>query len=161
MEIEALQLGDEDTVQQIWSLQHAAYPYEAQAIGLSDLPPLRDTYASIAACGEIFYGIRDPEGDLIGAVAVELEQEKLTISRMMVAPDHFREGIATRLVTHVLSTYKEVPLLIVFTGSKNFPAVRLYEKAGFQPVGTLEVVPAVELTEFHLHRSGEGMADKA
>ncbi|NMO98241.1 GNAT family N-acetyltransferase [Paenibacillus lemnae] len=150
--VHLLSLEEQETVQEIWTLQHASYPYEAERIGLTELPPLMDTFESIASCGEIFYGFRSTEGDLIGAIAVELGEEQLTISRMMVHPQYFRQGIAAELITAVLDTYARIPLFIVSTGTKNAPAAALYEKYGFKRASTFEVAPGVELTEFHLRR---------
>lgn len=52
--IKELSLEDRDTVQQIWSLQHMAYPLEAELIGFSEIPPLLDTFETIRASGETF-----------------------------------------------------------------------------------------------------------
>lgn len=150
--ITELSLDSRNHVQQVWALQHMAYPLEAERIGLKELPPLMDTFESIASCGETFYGMQDEDGELVGAIAVEPEKERLTISRMMVHPGHFRRGIAGTLIRHVLDLYKEIPLFIVSTGTKNTPAVELYRKFGFEPAGSMEVAHGVELTEFHLHR---------
>ena len=148
--ITLLSLKDKDTVQQIWALQHMAYPLEAERIGFSEIPPLMDTFESIALCGEIFYGFETEDGELAGAIAVEEKPDTVTISRMMVHPDCFRQGIASSLVQHVLDTYREVQEFTVSTGLKNTPAVRLYEKFGFQPEVTYEVAPGVELSDFRL-----------
>ncbi|SMF71288.1 Acetyltransferases [Paenibacillus uliginis N3/975] len=148
--IRTLSLEHRDAVQQIWALQHMAYPLEAELIGFTDLPPLLDTFETISSSGEVFYGNVSDDGELIGAIAVELEKDQVTISRMMVHPGHFRKGIAGGLIQHVLDTYCDAPLFIVSTGTKNTPAVRLYERFGFQPKDAFEVAPGVELTEFHL-----------
>lgn len=150
--IKELSLEDRDTVQQIWSLQHMAYPLEAELIGFSEIPPLLDTFETIRASGETFIGYINEEGDLIGAIAVEPEVDQVTISRMMVHPGHFRKGIAGSLIRHVLECYKEAPMFTVSTGTLNTPAVTLYEKFGFVRDHAFEVAPGVELTEFHLHK---------
>lgn len=151
--IHSLSLNDEEVVQQIWEMQHAAYRLEAELIGFTEIPPLMDTCESIRTCGETFYGCMDEDGELMGAVAVISEGEgSLTISRVMVSPDHFRKGVASRLIQHVLAAYPEMSLFIVSTGEKNKPAYSLYLKHGFVPFDTFEVAPGVELTTFHLRR---------
>ncbi len=150
--IKELSLEDRDTVQQVWSLQHMAYPLEAELIGFSEIPPLLDTFETIRASGETFFGYINEEGDLVGAIAVEPEEDQVTISRMMVHPGHFRKGIAGSLIRHVLESYKEAPMFTVSTGTRNTPAVTLYEKFGFVRDHAFEVAPGVELTEFHLHK---------
>lgn len=149
--VRELSLEDRDTVQQIWSLQHMAYPLEAVRIGFSEIPPLQDTFDTIRLSGETFFGYINEEGDILGAIAVEPEQRQVTISRMMVHPGHFRKGIAGVLIQHVLESYKETSKFVVSTGTRNTPAVKLYEKFGFVKDHVFEVAPGVELTEFHLH----------
>ncbi|NJJ42226.1 GNAT family N-acetyltransferase [Paenibacillus apii] len=149
-----LDLQDEDTLGSLWSLQHKAYRLEAELIGLHSIPPLLETRDTLRSCGEDFYGCVSEDGELSGAVATEEEHpESLTITRMMVSPDHFRQGIAGRLLEHVFALYPDKERFIVSTGKKNTPAVSLYTKHGFVPVSSAEVAPGVELIEFN--RSGK------
>jgi ribosomal protein S18 acetylase RimI-like enzyme len=144
-------LEDDDTLSQIWRLQHIAYRLEAERIGFEEIPPLMDTFDTLRSCGETFYGWVE-DGELLGSLAVQSESPgSLTLTRMMVHPDHFRKGIADSLMKHVLNEYHNTPLFIVSTGTLNAPAVALYRKHGFQPVSAAEVAPGVELTTYHLH----------
>ncbi|MNW09639.1 Acetyltransferase (GNAT) family protein [compost metagenome] len=77
---------------------------------------------------------------------------KLTVTRMMVSPDHFRQGVAGNLLEFIFEHYTGMEQFIVSTGKLNIPAVTLYKKHGFVPVSLEEVAPGVELIEFH--RSG-------
>ncbi|WIV18674.1 GNAT family N-acetyltransferase [Paenibacillus polygoni] len=148
-----ISLQDTDLVLEIWRLQHLAYRLEAQWIGFNEIPPLLDTVETIQGCGESFFGYITDDMELLGAIAVETEEEGTrTISRMMVHPLHFRKGIAGQLIEYVLDLYRDVPKMIVSTGLKNIPASNLYQKYGFKPVETQEVAPGVELTTFHLNR---------
>lgn len=148
--INKLSLEDDDMVDQIWRLQHAAYRLEAEIIGFHDIPPLLDTHETIQQCEETFYGYLNEDGELMGAVATEIKAPgSITVSRMMVHPSHFRQGIAGSLIRYVLNQHAEIPLFIVSTGTKNVPAVALYEKYGFVPFDKFEVAPDVELTTFH------------
>lgn len=145
-----LNLKDDDTLDSLWSLQHKAYRLEAERIGFNAIPPLLETRDMLRGCGEDFYGCLDEEGEIVGAVATEEEdQDSLTITRMMVSPDHFRQGIAGRLLEHVFHLYPSKARFIVSTGKKNDPAVSLYLKHGFVPVSSAEVAPGVELIEFN------------
>ncbi|AIY08585.1 GNAT family N-acetyltransferase [Paenibacillus polymyxa] len=144
-------LEDDNIVSQIWRLQHVAYRLEAELIGFDEIPPLMDTLETLRSCGESFYGWLEDD-ELLGALAVQSESSgSLTLTRMMVHPDHFRKGIADSLMKHVLNEYRNVPLFIVTTGTLNTPAVTLYRKHGFRPVSAAEVAPGVELTTYHLH----------
>ncbi|KAF6584011.1 MULTISPECIES: GNAT family N-acetyltransferase [Paenibacillus] len=144
-------LEDDNIVSQIWRLQHVAYRLEAELIGFDEIPPLMDTLETLRSCGESFYGWLEDD-ELLGALAVQSESSgSLTLTRMMVHPDHFRKGIADSLMKHVLNEYRNVPLFIVTTGTLNTPAVTLYRKHGFRSVSAAEVAPGVELTTYHLH----------
>ncbi|MDQ0495061.1 GNAT family N-acetyltransferase [Paenibacillus brasilensis] len=147
-------LKDDDIVSQIWCLQHLAYRLEAELIGFDEIPPLMDTFDTLKSCGESFYGWMEDD-ELLGALAVQSESPgSLTLTRMMVHPDHFRKGIADSLMKHVLNEHRHIPLFIVSTGTLNTPAVALYQKHGFRPVSAAEVAPDVELTTYHLHNVG-------
>jgi ribosomal protein S18 acetylase RimI-like enzyme len=143
-------LKEDDIVSQIWRLQHVAYRLEAERIGFEEIPPLMDTLDTLKSCGESFYGWIE-DGELLGALAVQSDSlGSLTLTRMMVHPDHFRKGIADSLMKHILNEHRDIPLFIVSTGTLNTPAVALYRKHGFRPVSAAEVVPGVELTTYHL-----------
>lgn len=145
-----LDLQDGITLDELWSLQHKAYRLEAEIIGFHDIPPLLETRDMLSRVQEDFYGCFTDNEDLMGAVAVMEESPgKLTVTRMMVNPDHFRQGVAGRLLEFVFARYAGMEQFIVSTGKLNIPAVTLYTKHGFVPAGVEEVAPGVELIEFH------------
>ncbi|NUU61151.1 GNAT family N-acetyltransferase [Paenibacillus agri] len=150
MNITRIDLQDEMTVDDLWSLQHKAYRLEAELIGFHEIPPLMETRDMLRQSPEIFYGCHDHACELMGAVAVEEESPgKLTITRMMVNPGHFRKGVGSALLEYVFEKYSEMEQFIVSTGKLNLPAVALYTKHGFVQVGVEEVAPGVELVEFY------------
>lgn len=154
MKIQSLSLHDEDMLAQLWRLQHMAYRLEAKIIGFQDIPPLLDTMETLQHCGETFYGnVDEQDGELLGAVAVmEEERDTLTITRMMVHPNHFRKGIAASLMEHVFKEHPNLSRYIVSTGTLNTAAVNLYTKFGFEPVEAAQIAPGVELTTFHKNK---------
>ncbi|OKP86270.1 histone acetyltransferase [Paenibacillus helianthi] len=145
-----LDLQDGGTLSELWSLQHKAYRLEAEIIGFHEIPPLLETRDMLSRSEELFYGSFDDHGDLMGAVAVlEESPGKLTVTRMMVNPDFFRQGVAGKLLEYIFDLYQDMEQFIVSTGKLNVPAVTLYTKHGFIPAGVEEVAPGVELIEFH------------
>jgi len=128
----------------VWNVQQPAYRIEAELIGFADLPPLRETVEQLQACGETFYGFF--EGDeLRGAISCEREEEHVRICRMVVHPEHFRKGIAGRLLRHLLSNHP-APKTVVTTGAANTPAINLYLAHGFNRTRNERVGPGLELT---------------
>ena len=147
MEIQRLDIRLRESAEEVWALQHPAYRVEAALIGVPDLPPLRDTIQTLQRCGESFFGCRNEEGELVGAVSYEREgAERFTICRMMVRPDCMRRGIGARLMDNVLDAEPSVSTWTVTAEIRNLPALRLYERYGFereeifQPVSDITLV---------------------
>jgi GNAT superfamily N-acetyltransferase len=154
--LELLDLSDPSVAAEVWRLQHAAYAVEARLIGFAGIPPLRDTIESLQACKEKFFGIRASggESEIVAAIACETEGAHVTICRMMVHPEHHRQGYATRLLMEVEQHYAQCDIMTVSTGSANEPAVRLYLSRGFAPHKEYEPVPGLKMTEF-IKRAGD------
>ena len=145
--IRDLDLSDERQVLEILSLQDASYAVEAELIGTFDIPPLKDTGDTLRRCGETFCGFF-AEGRLAGAISYKIEGDVLDIHRLVVHPDRFRKGIARTLVKHVEKNAGTVERIVVSTGTKNFPARRLYRSLGFEETGEAEVAPGLRVTFF-------------
>jgi GNAT superfamily N-acetyltransferase len=147
MGIVSLHIKQQETAEEVWALQHPAYRVEAALIGVSDLPPLRDTVKSLQKCGESFWGYRDDdEGDLIGAISFVQEREAhYTICRMMVHPDFLRRGIGSLLMKHLLLGPPKFVTWTVTAEIRNLPALSLYESFGFIRSDTFEPIPGVTM----------------
>ncbi|NEC67564.1 GNAT family N-acetyltransferase [Streptomyces sp. SID9727] len=146
-----LDLADADTLRQLWNLQRASYAVEARLIGFDGLPPLLESLDQLRACDESFLGIRE-ESVLIGAVGwTRLPNGALDICRLVVHPDAHRRGVATVLLD-ALDSIEPAHLAIVATGAANLPALALYRRRGFVPVGERRVAPGLTITE--LERRG-------
>ncbi|MBT2685256.1 GNAT family N-acetyltransferase [Bacillus sp. ISL-37] len=114
---------------EVLDLQRKSYKIEAGLIGTDEIPPLKETFEQLQDCGETFIGCYI-EGRLAGAVSFKKEGEVIDIYRMMVHPEFFRRGIAQKLIAQLEQIgYSEI---IVSTGAANTPAVKLYEKLGFE-----------------------------
>ncbi|WP_186438531.1 GNAT family N-acetyltransferase [Cohnella terricola] len=146
MNIVRLDIRDRGTAEEIWALQHPAYRLEAALIGVSDLPPLRDTAESLQACGENFLGCLNDEDEIVGAVSYEREREEFcTICRLMVHPDYLRRGIGSMLLERLLSEEPQSLVWEVTAEIRNYPALALYERFGFERQDTLKPIPEIEM----------------
>ncbi|ALS23825.1 GNAT family N-acetyltransferase [Paenibacillus naphthalenovorans] len=145
--IRAIDLNDTQEVLEFLTLQQTAYRVEAELIGFEEIPPLFDSPLSLKESGESFFGYYE-EGKLRGAAACKQSARELTISRIMVYPDCFRRGIASKLLKHLEQFALPGMRIIVYTGTNNIPAVQLYDKHGYQPLQMQLVAPGITLTKF-------------
>lgn len=136
-----------EEVEALWYLQQSSFRIEAAIIGLGRVPQIRDTVKTLQKCGETFVGCY-LEDELIGAVSYKMEGNKAVICRMMVHADHFRQGVASRLLSHVLD-HVPAELFVVSASARNVPAIRLYEKFQFKPHREITPIPGVTLIVFH------------
>lgn len=140
-----LDLSDPDTVRHLWDLQRAAYAVEARLIGFDGIPPLHESLEQLRACDESFLGVREGSG-LVGAVAwTRLPNGALEICRLVVHPLAHRRGVATALLD-ALDSIEPAELTVVSTGTANLPALVLYRRRGFIPVGERRIAPGVTIT---------------
>lgn len=135
-------------LEQMLRVQKAAYEVEAQLIGTRNIPPLNETLEELAVVhDETFFGFV-MDGELMGFVATMEESPHLRISRLVVDPKFFRNGIGKALVLYVQNHRVPGQKLIVSTGAANVPGRNLYEKFGFQLVKTFVVGDGTEIVEY-------------
>ena len=132
--------------EKLLEIQMPAYKVEAEIIGYDDIPPLKDTVNTLKQCGETFFGYYINE-ELCAAISVKVIDNEVDIHRLIVHPDHFRKGIAQKLLTFIERQFDK-RIIIVATGSKNKPAITLYKKNGFRITKEVQVNEHLSLTYF-------------
>jgi ribosomal protein S18 acetylase RimI-like enzyme len=145
--IKKIDITDLKMSEEILSIQIPSYRVEAEIIECDNIPPLYDTIESLQKCKETFLGyyIQD---ELVGAVSFKMKDTVLDIHRLIVSPNHFRKGIANRLLEFIECHYQGIQTIIVSTGAKNEPAVNLYLKKGFTKVGEIRVSEQLTIASF-------------
>jgi ribosomal protein S18 acetylase RimI-like enzyme len=131
----------------VLELQRVSYQIEAELIGSSMIPPLRETLEELQSCDEVFHGWFEADL-LLGFISHKLEENVLDFHRVAVHPDGFRRGIARQLLEFVLNLERGATRAIVQTGSLNVPACKLYLSFGFEILERKEVAPGLELASF-------------
>ncbi|WP_223587881.1 GNAT family N-acetyltransferase [Neobacillus bataviensis] len=131
----------------LFNLQRASYLVEAELINFFEIPPLKESMEDLKESGETFFGYFE-DGELTGAISYTIDGKEVTICRMVVHPNHFRKGIAQKLLTHVEKNHSDLGIFKVSTGKENSPAKNLYLKNGFQLTGDIEVVPGLFISHF-------------
>jgi ribosomal protein S18 acetylase RimI-like enzyme len=150
--IKRIEFNNKGIVEQLFHLQRASYLIEAELINFFDIPPLKETFDELLECGETFHGYFEGE-ELAGAISYTTEGELLTICRTVVHPNHFRKGIAQKLLKDIEDANREYPVLSVSTGKDNTPAKNLYVKNGYKLVGDIEVAPNFYISNFEKRRA--------
>lgn len=148
--IKEIDIRNRELAKEVLEVQIPSYMVEAEIIGSSDIPPLKDTIDTLQQCGETLFGYYIEE-ELCGAISIKVEKGEIDIHRLIVHPDHFRKGIAQRLLDFIecnIECKEEIETIKVSTGSKNNPAVSLYIKNGFHKVDEVRVNKQLSLTIF-------------
>jgi ribosomal protein S18 acetylase RimI-like enzyme len=147
IEVRPLDLADTAAREALVRVQRAGYRVEAELIGFDDLPLLRETPADLTRAQESFLGAFEGER-LLGAVAFRRRRTSVDIHRLVVDPGAFRRGVATRLLDALDALHADAAWTTVATGEQNAPAVALYERRGFEPVGRTAVAPGIRIVRF-------------
>jgi ribosomal protein S18 acetylase RimI-like enzyme len=144
--IKKVDISNKKNAEDVLNIQIPSYKVEAEIIGSYDIPPLKDTIDTLKQCGETFFGYYLNE-ELCGAISIRVEDDEVDIHRLIVHPNHFRKGIAQKLLNFIESKC-EIETIKVATGSKNTPAVSFYKKNGFQNIKEVTVNEQLSLTFF-------------
>ncbi|URM34682.1 GNAT family N-acetyltransferase [Cytobacillus firmus] len=144
--IKEINIKDRTAAEQVLSVQLPAYKIEAEIIGCPDLPPLKDTAATLQITGETFFGYFIVE-KLCGAISFKEKNDILDIHRLIVHPEHFRKGIAQKLLNFI-ERRQMIKKMVVTTGSKNTPAVAFYLKNGFREVEKIDINESLTISAF-------------
>ncbi|MCM3004245.1 GNAT family N-acetyltransferase [Priestia koreensis] len=143
--IQRLSMHENIVAEQVLAIQLRAYALEASLLNYPDLPPLKDSVHTLQHVNETFYGyVKDNE--LAGVISIEDDQYSYTICRVAVSPKFHRQGIAQDLLNFIQERYSTT--LVVTTGVANTPAVRFYEKNGFQEARRFYTPDGLELVTF-------------
>lgn len=149
--IRKIDISDRKNAKEILNIQIPSYNVEAKLIGFYDLPPLKDTVDKLQQCEETFFGYY-LKGELCGAISIKVENDEIDVHRLIVHPNHFRKGIAQRLLDFIESM-DGIKTIKVATGHKNTPAISFYKKNEFQRVKEVEVNEKLSLTYFEKVKS--------
>lgn len=120
----------------IHALQRAAYSVEAQRIGSTDFPPLRETLDALQRSTDCFLVFVE-QGSIMGCLSYEPVGTCATVTRLVVSPEHFRRGIASALLRTLDARLPVGSVVWASTAELNEPAIRAYEKHGYRKASRL------------------------
>jgi ribosomal protein S18 acetylase RimI-like enzyme len=77
-----------------------------------------------------FQGLYEKK-ELLGVIEIAQKLNSVHLQSLVVDPNHFRKGIATKLINKVFDLYPSTTYTVE-TGNSNIPAKKLYESLGFK-----------------------------
>ncbi|MBE7121484.1 GNAT family N-acetyltransferase [Bacillus cereus] len=143
--IQKLIANSYNTALSILNVQIPAYEIEAKYINSTAIPRLYDTVTDIQNCDETFYGYY-LENSIIGFISFKVDADVVDVHRLVVSPDYFNKGIATKLLLFIFDMFSSSKTYIVQTGKENMPALSLYKKHGFIEIQDIVLPDGVVLT---------------
>ena len=85
---------------EIHAVMQAAYALEAERIGCAEFPPLRESLEELRQSSDRFLMFQE-SGNIIGGISYHRRADSVAITRLVVSPEHFREGIASALLSEL------------------------------------------------------------
>ncbi|XOV78859.1 MAG: GNAT family N-acetyltransferase [Aestuariibacter sp.] len=140
--INKLDNANKEVARKIYRVFQNAYQVEAQLIGTDSFPPLNRGVNDIVQSNTVFFGFSDGNS-LAGVIETEFNAGHLDIHSLTVDPGYFRNGIAGKLISFVLTSF-EITQATVETAVVNAPAIQLYQKHGFVKVKTFTPTHGIE-----------------
>jgi ribosomal protein S18 acetylase RimI-like enzyme len=145
MNIRILDRNSQRDLAKVYEIFRTAYHVEAEILGIvpTQFFPLQMSRDDLEKSNDEIF-VLECGGAIAGAVFLEQSGAAITISNLVVDPEHFRKGFGKALVNHVLEKYPTAEFL-VGTGFKNSPAIKLYEEVGFTTIGDDVVEPNLRI----------------
>jgi ribosomal protein S18 acetylase RimI-like enzyme len=132
---------------QIHAVMQAAYTLEAERIGFAEFPPLRESLDQLRQSSDSFL-VFQQSGRIIGGLSFRRGTDAVAITRLVVSPEHLRQGIATALLSELESRLSPRTRLTVSTAATNTPALSLYRRFGFITASASTSVEGIPLLHF-------------
>lgn len=128
--------AEEKDLQEILELQYIAFKSEAEMIGSTEIPALKQTYEDVMSdySKSVIFKVC-VDGKIIGSVRAFDMGEYVEVGKLMVHPDYRRRGIAAELLlaAEKLFPNREMEL---YTCTKSLCNISLYESVGYKQYKT-------------------------
>lgn len=148
----------EEDLPAILRLQRAAFQEEAEYVGDPSIKPMAQTLEELRAelsTSVILKYVRD--GEIIGSVRGRLEDDTCYISRLVVDPKAWSQGIGRELMRAMEDHFRGVGRYELFTRADHRRTRPFYQKLGYTPFRTERHSDA--LTFVHLEKRRPNQRD--
>lgn len=125
--------AEETDLQEILQLQKLAFLSEAEMIGSTDIPALKQTYDDIMSDYRrgLFLKACNATGKIIGSIRAFETDDCIDVGKLMVHPDFRRQGLASKLLYEIEKYYPDKRLEL-YTCTKSLCNISLYESVGYK-----------------------------
>jgi len=137
----------------ILELQKLAYQSEAQLYGDFCIPPLIQTLDELKSdfSGKVFLKVQI-EDRVIGSVRGYQAGDTCYVERLIVHPNHQRQGIGTALMNQLELCFEQVQRFELFTGNKSERNIQLYRRLGYEIFKTQKVNKILSFVFMEKHK---------
>ena len=145
--------AEQKDLQEILELQYLAYQSEAALFKDKNIPPLRETIEEVTKEYNNGTILKMVSGEMIiGSVRAYEQNGSVYIGKLMVHPDHRRNGFGSMLLGEIEKYYpgKRYEL---FTSTRSEDNIRLYQKHGYKIFDRKEI--SDELVFVYMEKSSE------
>ena len=146
--IEKVNCKGVEVAEQLYVIWQASYPVEKEMIGAEVFPPLDRSVHDFQSTENVFYAYVINH-EFAGVIEVARIEEYIHLQSLVVHPAHFRKGIATTLIKHVMETHTSAKYSVE-TGYENIPAKRLYVTFEFRETKAYDTDYGVKKIRFEL-----------
>ncbi|OIN98344.1 MAG: hypothetical protein AUJ49_13415 [Desulfovibrionaceae bacterium CG1_02_65_16] len=135
-----------------WNLPPLTQPLEALEAEFKRLVILKAVPAEEPADGPTTWDADSIAPPVVGSVRAGMSHGVCHIGRLIVHPDHQRQGLGSALLAAIEARFPKAERYSLFTGARSEDNVRLYERRGYSVVRRQELTP--ELTLVFLEKPG-------
>ncbi|MGH9715995.1 MAG: GNAT family N-acetyltransferase [Candidatus Acidiferrales bacterium] len=138
--------AEQSDAESILALQKIAYQSEAALYHDWSIPPLTQTLDDLRNEFSHTLVLKTQIADIVvGSVRANCENGVCAIGRLIVHPDHQRQGIGTRLMQAIEALFPSAKRFELFTGDRSEGNIRLYAKLGYRVIRSDEPSPTIKL----------------
>lgn len=122
---------------EILQLQRDAFREEAEHVGDMNIKPMSQTLEELEEEFERSVFLKYVQGgEIVGSVRARMDGDTCLISRLVVRPDHWRQGIGRRLVSEVERMFADARRFELFTREDHKVTRPFYRSLGYEPFRT-------------------------
>lgn len=130
--IQKLDNKDRVISQKIRAVFQKSYAVEAKLLNAKNFPPLQRILGNFLQSNTTFFGFLKNE-KFAGIIEISEYHSHTHINSLVVEPQFFRQGIASKLMQYVIHKF-DSKRITVETGVLNTPACQLYKNFNFKEV---------------------------